>query len=643
MAKQSGSGDWLVLEEKLERGDPTFVDDLRSFYDADVLAGFAARWYADKRPASRRLLLDYLDRPLNAFRHEPLVKRLFKQAEAAGDDEVMARFMVLFDRSVRRVERRRVHREWRTTKTQAEAQKLVEAWRSAGLEHLNSWQPPGREVFVQGFWYEPLLGTPYGTTMPRDKLKYRNPRTGERISDITVRLAQWFGKYRAGAPIPAPARKRLERLRLFSVATRQYLRRRAWRYFRRLGKNHPERYIAAVSGGLIRYTDEDVSDGLELIDNWGLIHALFHRSRVVVARPAGWAPAEGHSLAELLAAPIYEPLWEQSPRAIVDLLTAARCRPVRQWAVQMVRRHDSARATIGLEDLFKLVAHDDPDVLSLAVELFRDAKGLETLDVERWLELVDRARPAALEVIVELMRRHVNATRLTIAQVVRLTASRPLPVARLGLEWLKTRVPLDESEDRLLLTLTEALCEPLRGEIVRLVGALLAATSRFEASWVLEFLDSPFADVRREGIAWFRSDPRACDDVSLWQRLGESPHDDVRLFLISELETRVAGRDIDRIASRGLGAETLRLLWASVLLNIHRGSRAKPMVVRQIVRAIRRRAEDAESLLPLLAVTLRSARGPERRSGLAAVAELVERQVQTASQVNAIFPELKLL
>ena len=55
MAKQRGAGDWLVLEEKLERGDPSFVDDLRSFDDADVLAGFAARWYADKRAASRRL------------------------------------------------------------------------------------------------------------------------------------------------------------------------------------------------------------------------------------------------------------------------------------------------------------------------------------------------------------------------------------------------------------------------------------------------------------------------------------------------------------------------------------------------------------------------------------------------------------
>ena len=93
------------------------------------------------------------------------------------------------------------------------------------------------------------------------------------------------------------------------------------------------------------------------------------------------------------------------------------------------------------------------------------------------------------------------------------------------------------------------------------------------------------------------------------------------------------------IASRlsALDAEALRLLWASVLLNIHRGSRAKPMVVHQIVRAIRRRAEDTETLLPILAVALRSARGPERRAGLAAVAELVERRSQAAAQVNAHF------
>src|SRR5713101_2040384 len=94
---------WLLIEELLERGDPAFVTELRKVHDAERLGGFANRWYADPRPWARQFLFDYFNLPLNAFRHEALVKRLFKLAEKAGDDALMARFMVAFDRSVRRV------------------------------------------------------------------------------------------------------------------------------------------------------------------------------------------------------------------------------------------------------------------------------------------------------------------------------------------------------------------------------------------------------------------------------------------------------------------------------------------------------------------------------------------------------------
>ena len=70
-------------------------------------------------------------------------------------------------------------------------------------------------------------------------------------------------------------------------------------------------------------------------------------------------------------------------------------------------RYDSARAAVGLEDLFLLVVREDSDAVTLAVELFREAKGLESLDVERRRAL-EEARPESLEVIVELMQRHVN-------------------------------------------------------------------------------------------------------------------------------------------------------------------------------------------------------------------------------------------
>src|SRR5262245_32514411 len=107
----TSGGDWLLLHELLERGDPEFVDRLRGIADADALGVFAERWYANPSPHARRLLLEYLDRPPNAYRHEALVKRLFKRAEAASDDAVMARFLVAFDRSIRRVLRRKHHYE----------------------------------------------------------------------------------------------------------------------------------------------------------------------------------------------------------------------------------------------------------------------------------------------------------------------------------------------------------------------------------------------------------------------------------------------------------------------------------------------------------------------------------------------------
>jgi hypothetical protein len=45
--------------------------------------------------------------------------------------------------------------------------------------------------------------------------------------------------------------------------------------------------------------------------------------------------------------------------------------------------------------------------------------------------------------------------------------------------------------------------------------------------------------------------------------------------------------------------------------------------------------------LPILAVALRSLRGPEWRAGLVGVVELVERNAELAPVVQQAFPELK--
>ena len=314
----ASGGDWLVLYELLERGDPEFVNRLRAIDDAEALGRFAERWYHDSSPNARRLLLAYLERPLNAFRHEALIKRLFKHAETASDDAVMARFLAAFDRSVRHMIRKKRHRVSVTVNTWDEAAALVSRWKQEGYDWANHWdrggQGPGR-YHAMGSWSEPVLTTPGGTTMPRGSMvEYKVGYDLVKRRYETILAPDWVKRLRldpkqfqiASLP-PESSRQKLEMFRLFSLRTRYYLRRRASALFRKLGKGFsplqsasPEdpgdgfgRYIAAISGALVLYEDADVSSGMALIDNWGLMHALFHDSPVLEARSAGLASGGG--------------------------------------------------------------------------------------------------------------------------------------------------------------------------------------------------------------------------------------------------------------------------------------------------------------------------------------------------------------
>jgi hypothetical protein len=572
--QESPEGSWLLADELLERGDPAFVDELRRIADAARLGPFAARWYGMAQPEARRLLFDYLDRPLNAFRHEPLVKRLFKLAEQAGDDAVLARFLVALDRCVRRLRRKRTRYDWRLQKT----------------------------------WTEESIRMPGGSDLPRDP------------------LLRWCMN---------------DHMRLFSVHTRYYLRRRAWRYFRKLGRERPERYVPAAVEALKLYTDADVGDGLALIDNWGLVHVLFHHSPALMANANGWTLADGHTLAELAPAPMYEPLWQAAPLPLIELMKQARCRPVRQWAVQMLRRHHAdALARLSLPELLPLLNHEDPDIAGMAAEALRSAPGLGLLNVDQWLALLDTTNPDTLELLCALMARHLHPDALNLGQALKLACGRPLPVARLGLAWLKAKQPATPEECREVLSVGEAEAGPVRAELVRWARGVLSTSPHFQAEWVLELLDSRHADVREEAWAWFQNEARARENVTLWQRLLESPYDDIRLRLVAALEDRVAARGALPVDCAQLDPELVRFLWASVLLNIHRGGRSKPVVVGQIVRRLHRRPQEAAQLLPVLSVALRSVRGPEWRAGLAGVMQLVERSPELEPAVRGAFPEL---
>jgi hypothetical protein len=622
MAKrQQDGGSWDHAQDLFERGDPAFVDELRRVSDAERLGKFAAAWYKDRRPEARLLLLEYLKRPLNAYRHEALVKRLFKRAEGAGDDEVMAHFLLLFDRSVRRRARIGRRHRMRKVKTRDAARAQVAEWRKEGYEEADFYGS-GRQFQVYGWRTETIFQLPERSTMPRPP--EREQRKPQHLDESK--------------------REELEqRCRLFSPHTRYYLRRRAWRYFRQLGKDSPERYVPAISTALRLYEDADVGNGVALLDNWSLVHALFHHSPALHASATGWKLAEGHTLADLGPAPMHGELWKADPRALFELLKEARCRPVRQWALLLLRRdHQDWLASLALEELFGLLGHEDAEVTGLAAKLLRDRPELDSLPVERWLALIDAASPQALDVICELMTERLRPERLSWDQLIRLAASRPLPVARMGFAWLRARPAEAGLTPEALLGLAEAEAEPVRPQLVRWARAILTALPQFRPEWVLEYLDSRHRDVRAEGWRWLAEEPRARDNVNIWQKLFESPYDDVRLLLVAQLEDRVAGAGADRAEFGALNPELLRLLWATVLLNIHRGGRTKPLVVRQLLRRLERKPQEAAALLPLLAVSLRSVRGPEWRVGLAAVVQLVEHRPEMGVIVRETFPELQL-
>ncbi len=513
------ANDGALPLDLLEAGDPAFVDAIRKVHDADALAAFAAVWFEDRRPASRRLLFEYLDRPLNAFRHEGLIKRLFKKAEAEGDDPLMSRFLVLFDRSIRRVRRTRFRSIHQETENEREAQELASLWTGLGYHSVHYWDTLGNRVrkFVHAAIPYEVIVQPRRSTMPHDRLirgKYRNPRTGDRLDEPTPDWAirfklDWSGKLEKADIRDLPAvLEKIKSLRLFTVATRNYLRRRAWRYFRKLGKTQPERYVAAVAEALALYVDDDAADGLALIDNWSLVHILFHHCPALEARPGGWTTRPDRSLSELAAAPMFEQLWRDLPGAVVGLLTTARSTTVRRWAIRRVEADLALhRLALSLDGWLDLLRHDDPGVVALAAGVLDEFEGLDALGVDRWIALAESTDPSALEALCGLISGHVEAGRVSLEQAVRLALLRPLPVAKLGFSWLKEKA-IGHDDLRKILALIEAECEPLRSEMLGWLRWVVASSTGFERSMVLEFLDSRHADARLEGWSWFRSEPR---------------------------------------------------------------------------------------------------------------------------------------
>jgi hypothetical protein len=420
----------------------------------------------------------------------------------------------------------------------------------------------------------------------------------------------------------------------FSAHTIFYLQRRAWRYFRRMGFQRPAEYPAAVAKGLARYRDEDLSDGLAVLDSWGLIHACFGDSDAVRFNTAHANLSRPARLEEMLD-PYFAELWKkpESAPVLLDLLWSARSRVVRMWAVQLLRRdHRSALSNFPVERLFSLLEHDDPEMQQLGAELLENAAGLDTLDIATWLRLLQTRNITAVGVIADVMRKRVRPERVTLDQAIDLASANPVPVARLGLEFLRGRTIRTADDRAALARLASARCEGISKELALFALSILGSAEHYDVELVSRFFDSLLTGIREGAWEWLTETSPGWNDPALWTRLLESPYDDVRLRLVAELQRRSK--------LPGIGVAGLSALWSGVLLAIHRGGRAKLTALRQISDAVKSEPQNAEVLLPVLAVAIRSVRLPEARAGLAAIVAAIDARPELEPLVRRALPEL---
>lgn len=526
---------------------------------AHPLGAFARKWLEDPRPWAREQLRRYIEDGCDRPGHRTLVKRLFKGAEDRGDDELIALFLVAFDRmrSVR-VRKRKVY-DWTI-----------------------------RKVVEQ-----------------------------ERVEPVRPRDPGAFS---------------------FSQRTRNYLQLRAARYVRAIATRDPAAYRRTVLQALSRYEDRDFPSGWQLLRMRGLVSLLFPRTDQIDRRGRTLRLRPDGALAQLVVAPLHADVWKSAVTEILDALPDVRARFVRRQLVAWLERDfPDELHRLDAPRVRRFLGSPHPDLQLFGGKLLAVAEGLEGLRIEEWLSLLETDNGEVLPVIVERMNELVTPARATLEQCVTLARHVAHAPAMLGVEWAETKTLDTKDELERALPILDATVREARTRALDwLLPAILREGLGLDAH-VREVLDSRHSDVRARGFALLGDTPRFRDSIVLWAALAESPYPDARAFLLSLLAQR---RGV--LEATHLGERSLHHLWATTLLEVHRGSRAKQRALDQLGLRLEAQPQLAEELLPLLSVALRSVRETERRGALASLVRAAARQPEVRAAIARHAPEIEI-
>ncbi len=583
--------------ELLDSQDAQFVSAVRELQDHYAAAEVAELWKANSSDWAREQLVRYLDFPLDTYGQEPIIKRMFKHAESSGDHVGVAAFLVTFDRNVRR--------DWKATWD------FANYYRGGSLERIELLKPPNNR-------------------MPLRKMETAH---------------YYHGTYHFASRMPKNAR-------LFKHRTRYYLRRRAWRYFRRLAHQQPQAYVPAACFALARYRDADLATGENILDSRGLLQIAFGEDASLSFSDTHAQLSVGAQISKLNPAPSFSALWkdESACLELVELLTRAQSHFVRRWAMLILKQDHAPRLkNLSLEQVLRLLRIKDPVVNELAAEILPAAASREELSLDQWLALLPDDNPGVAAQLCEIIGQRVDPTDVELSVAVELTLRADPSIAQLGLTFLQRSELARQAKlehVRVLSQLATASCDVVAPRIVRfaLVGIERIASARAgETSskeecraGLLAFFESPRESIRNAATEWLEAhaeQPLIAEDAVFWQRVLESPFDDLRLRLVSVLDKQL------------LASETARTqgdVWRQVLINIHRGGRLKPFVIERLREAIAASPQSNDASLRALSIAARSIRAPESRQALAAIVQLALQSEEVRNWLEREMPELKL-
>jgi hypothetical protein len=418
----------------------------------------------------------------------------------------------------------------------------------------------------------------------------------------------------------------------FSVRTRLYLQRRAFRYLKRLALRSSERFLSAALLMLSLYDDQHFPEPDSILDTRSLCLLLYGGSPELRVRPRVIDVVAPATLRELRPAPIYQMVWRSKAAfdGLVDLVTRASSAFVRGWLSAWLKaEHGERLAKLSLDELRPLLASPHGEAQLLGAELLEAVGGWERLSLESWLELAKIDNPQALTIVARLIQRHVAPERLTLGQCLELATSRVHPIAQLGLGWAIDKGLHDDDEVHAASALADAEIVAVRREGMEWLKPHLVDKPR--SLLLRELLDSRHRDVRDVAIG-VSGEKVYASDTRVHAAMAESPYGDVTDTLTSRL----------RQWHEKLDDKALHHLWATILLGVRRGSRAKRATLRVLAERAVAHPDRAADVLALVAVALRSVREPERRAALATLTRAAVLRPELRAVMRETIPEFQL-